>query len=121
MGFALMRRGALGLGAAMALAGAALAAGPYDGEWDVDVIVESGECETGYQLPIKVSNGAVSYNGQVSTQAKGAISGGGKVTVHFVHDKNEVSGTGQLTARSGTGKWTSKTLKCTGRWQASKR
>lgn len=117
----MIRKSALGIGAAMAISGAAFAGNPYDGEWDVGVVVESGECETGYLLPIRVSNGNVSYNGQISTQAKGAISEGGKVSVHFVHDKDEVTGTGQLSGKSGAGKWTSKTLKYTGRWQANKR
>jgi len=103
------------------IAGAAGAAGRFDGEWDVGIVVESGDCDSGYLLPIKVSNGAVSYNGQISTTAKGTISDAGKVDVKFVHDKDEVTASGQISGTLGRGKWTSATLHCTGRWEANKR
>jgi hypothetical protein len=99
----------------------ATAATSYDGEWDVGVVVDRGECKTGYLLPIRVQNGKVSYNGEISTSAKGSITASGAVNVSFTHDQDEVTATGQLRGNAGGGKWTSKTLHCEGRWKADKR
>lgn len=117
-------RAALGrAGLASALlggAGLAFAATPYDGVWEVSIIVESGGCDQGYMVPLQVSDGRVSYAGTFTATASGAVNARGTLSLRFTHDANTVAGTGTLAGRDGAGNWTSETLKCTGRWIARK-
>src|SRR5690606_24944987 len=97
--------------------GSALAA-PFDGKWAVQVIVKSGNCETGYLLPIRVADGRVSYSGQIRTTATGQVSDAGQAAVRFVHGRDVVDAAGVVQGKRGSGRWGSATLGCTGTWIA---
>ncbi|MFO1183245.1 MAG: hypothetical protein U1E56_00495 [Bauldia sp.] len=108
-------------GAALAFGGvSAIAATPYDGVWEVSIIVDAGTCDQGYLVPIEVNDGKVKYAGKVNSTASGAVTARGAVNIRFAHESDIVVGTGTLAGKDGGGNWTSDTLKCSGRWIARK-
>jgi hypothetical protein len=122
-GVLLMRVMALMLVSAAALAttGNAASAGQhFTGSWNVEVLSESGTCNSTYRFPVVVQGGLVRYGGAdgfgvATVTAKGTVRGSlqrGPVQANLV---------GRLTGRSGSGTWASSgNLTCSGRWRAQR-
>lgn len=106
--------------AMMSASTASLAAASFDGKWSVQVTAEGGECAAGYTVPIRVSNGQVSYSGPFDAQAKGKVNPNGALRVSFAHRKDVVDVRGSLNDRIGHGSWSSPTKNCEGTWIARK-
>jgi hypothetical protein len=108
--------------AGLALPHAAQAA-VRDGNWSVLVITERGECDRGYRYEVKVENGHISYNGNAGINLAGTVSADGATRVSIKAGENGASGTGHLSARSGTGVWhgIGASGTCAGRWKAELR
>jgi hypothetical protein len=111
------------------LAGTALgtrqtpAASAYDGQWSVLIITEAGTCDRAYRYPVRVTNGVLKYEGEAGVEISGRVDASGKINATVQRGEQSASGSGRLSASSGTGKWTGKssTTACTGRWEAEKR
>ncbi len=115
-----MRR-RLALGLALSLtAGPALAAGPHDGQWEVEVVVQRGACDQGFVFPIQVDDGAIRYAGEIDITATGKVGRDGRLNVRFTRQAESVSVSGRLSGGSGGGVWTAPSRDCAGRWQARK-
>lgn len=104
------------LGAAI-LPNASLAAKPFDGEWSVRIVAQSGEC-SGYTVPIEVSGGRVSYSGFFNATASGSIKPDGVLRVRFAHEDEVVNASGSVRGVAGSGRWSSPTKGCAGTWTA---
>jgi hypothetical protein len=113
---------AAGVAAAIALAGAAHAAPSHDGNWNVTIITEAGNCDAAYSYPVKVSGGVVSYNGDGSFEISGKVADAGAVSVSIARGEQHANASGKLSGASGEGKWSGKSssTNCSGRWEASK-
>ena len=96
------------------------AAAPFDGQWSVRITAEDGKCAAGYTVPIRVSDGRVSYTGPFNAVANGKISGNGRLRVSFAHRKDVVNVQGSVKGRVGQGRWLSPTKDCGGTWVARK-
>ena len=111
---------AFALGLATIPAQTSFAATPFDGQWSVRITAESGQCPAGYTVPIRVSNGRVSYSGPFNAKANGKIGANGALQVSFAHSKDVVNARGSVTGRVGRGSWKSPTKNCRGTWVARK-
>lgn len=117
-----LMRAALGGAFVFAAAGTASAATPYDGNWSVLIITQSGNCDAGYRYPLKIDNGKVVYAGASGFAVSGKVGSGGAVNVSISRGDNKASGSGKLTANGGSGKWSggSASSACSGRWEAER-
>ncbi|CCE05026.1 conserved exported hypothetical protein [Bradyrhizobium sp. STM 3843] len=93
----------------------ALAQTPYDGQWQVTIVTNSGSCEPSASSTLTVADGKISAPG---ANVSGSIGREGLVKVSI----NGAYANGQLSGNSGSGKWNgaSAGIPCSGRWQASR-
>jgi hypothetical protein len=104
--------------AALAFAPLARAA-VHDGVWSV----EKGACDRGYRYEVKVINGHISYNGDSGINLAGTVSSDGATRVSISAGDKGATGTGYLSARTGSGIWhgIGASGNCAGRWEAELR
>ncbi|MGD9838401.1 MAG: hypothetical protein AB7F72_03280 [Afipia sp.] len=120
--FALAAFAAAMLTAAVMLATAARAGSAFDGAWRVTIITQSGNCDPAYSYPVKVEGGRVSYSGDGSFDISGHVGDAGAVSVTIARGDQKASGSGKLSANSGSGQWSGKSAStsCSGRWEATR-
>jgi hypothetical protein len=104
--------------AAVGAATSSKASSAYDGKWSVTIRASGSDCRT-TQVPLKIENGAVGYNGYVPVSVSGSVGGNGAVTVSIVGGGQQANGSGQLFGNSGSGTW--RGGNCSGTWSASRR
>ena len=97
----------------------AAAATSSDGKWAVTVITEQGPCEV-YRWEFGIRDGRVTDTGDAAAKASGNVSGSGAVNVKFTRGSDQLSATGALSGQNGSGRWSSPSRKCSGRWSAEK-
>ena len=106
--------------ALMARPQAALSAG-HDGSWSVLIITEKGDCDRAYRDALRVADGRVRYAGNASVNMDGTVAPSGAVQVSIKVGDKGASGTGHLSASSGTGTWRGiGSSACSGRWEAER-
>ena len=117
----LMAAAAFGFGL-VATPPAAVAA-THDGNWSVLIITEKGTCDPAYRYSVGVANGQVRYQGDAAVNFNGTVSPNGAVKVDIRLGEQGASGTGRLSATTGTGTWhgIGGTGECAGRWEAERR
>jgi len=103
-------------GAGLAMPGAA--ATSFDGSWSVSIVARSGECRAPATVPIRVTEGRVSYAGAFRARANGAVDESGRLAIRFSHKDRIVAASGSLEGGRGSGRWTSPTEECSGTWTA---
>lgn len=120
--FAVAAFAAAALTAAVVLSGAARAGSSFDGSWKVTIITQSGNCDPAYSYPVKVEGGRVSYSGDGSFDISGHVGDAGAVNVTIARGDQKASGSGKLSANSGSGQWSGKSssMTCSGRWEATR-
>lgn len=120
--FALVAVAAAALAGTVALSGSAGAGGSFDGAWRVTIITQSGNCDPAYSYPVKVESGRVSYSGDGDFDISGHVGDAGAVNVTIARGDQKASGSGRLSANSGSGQWSGKSSStaCSGRWEATR-
>jgi hypothetical protein len=105
---------------AATLATSALAASvpPYDGMWSVSIVTEQGICSNGFKYSINIKDSTLSNGGDAPVMISGTVTGLGSLSVAIVQGYNSATGSGQLSARNGNGKW--KAASCSGYWTAER-
>ena len=101
---------------------AAYAAG-YDGNWNVLIITEKGDCDQAYRYSVSVENGRLKYQGEAAVNIAGTVADNGVVKVTLKLGDKGASGNGRLAANAGTGIWrgVGSSSACAGRWEAERR
>ncbi len=86
----------------------------YDGNWNVTIYTNNGNCEPSYRYPVTISNGRVS----TPQGDSGSVNSSGIVKVSI----NGAFANGVMNGSTGSGKWNgaSSGVACSGRWEASK-
>jgi hypothetical protein len=116
------------LTAAALLAATAVAVAPtstsanasYDGVWSVLIVTQKGSCDRAYRYPVKITNGAVGYNGEATAfTVSGKVEPTGAVKVSVARGSQRADGAGRLSATTGNGLWTGG--ECAGTWTAERR
>jgi len=94
----------------------------FDGSWIVQIVMDRGNCDPISQLTIDIRGGALQYVSDSAVSVHGQVIGDGQVRVHLTHGSHKATGTGRLSASSGTGTWhgTGLASSCVGRWSAER-
>lgn len=104
----------------LSVAASAKDAPGFNGPWSVELVTESGLCESRARYAVSVQDGAVRL---AAASGKATLSGrvGGDGTVGLSVSNGTASGavTGRLQARTGGGTWKVSAL-CSGRWTATR-
>ena len=115
----IVRASILAFATAAASGSSAVAQTAYDGRWSIFIVTTRGACET-YNFPAEIINGTVTFPGIV--HANGRVSGRGAVRVFVSAGGRSASGSGRLSAYSGSGGWAggSSEGRCSGYWTAQR-
>jgi len=94
----------------------------FDGAWSVQITMDRGNCDPINRLNVDIRHGAMEYAGDSAVSIQGQVVNGGEVRVRLTHGDHRVSGSGRLSASSGTGTWhgTGLASSCAGRWSAER-
>ena len=95
----------------------------FDGNWSVLIVTQSGPCDRAYRYGLSIRNGAVFYEGSLSVNLNGRVSGNGNVSVRVSAGSQGASGRGRLSRNSGSGSWRGigSAGSCSGTWTADRR
>ena len=98
----------------------AMAAGSFDGSWDLVFVTRAGACDPTYDFTVNITNGIVTHPNLVRFRGRVAPSGSVRASV-AVQDKF-ASGSGRLSRVSGRGTWSgySGDSRCSGYWTAQR-
>ena len=91
----------------------------YDGLWSVVIVTEQGLCDRAYRAPIRISKGHLANASNGIYTITGKVGKNGAVTVMVSQGDKSATGTGRLSAKSGSGSWSGGP--CAGTWQAERR
>ena len=96
---------------------------PYDGNWSVLIVTNTGPCDRGYRYRLSIQNGSVIYEGSASVNVSGRVGKGGFVNVRVRAGSQGASGSGRLSRTAGGGQWrgTGSMVSCAGTWSAERR
>jgi len=96
---------------------------PYDGNWSVLIVTNSGPCDRGYRYGLAIRGGRVFYEGSLAVNVAGQVSGNGFVTVRVSAGSQGATGTGRLSRDYGSGSWRGlgSSGSCSGTWTAERR
>jgi hypothetical protein len=100
----------------------AQARGPYDGNWSVLIVTDSGTCDRAYRYALKIADGRVFYD-DPSFNVSGHVDARGNVSVGVSAGGQSANGSGHLSGNYGDGRWSgrSSTSACSGHWEAERR
>jgi hypothetical protein len=117
----------LGAGVALlasaSMPGPAAARTPFDGQWSVLIVTNSGPCDRAYRYGLAIQNGDVFYQGSASVNVAGSVAKNGLVKVRVWAGQQGASGLGRLSRTDGSGTWhgTGSMGTCSGVWTAERR
>jgi hypothetical protein len=102
------------------LASPAGARSPYDGQWDITFVTQSGDCNPVYTYSILIENGVISSPAVQSFS--GNVTNAGIVHAAVAVQEKRASGSGKLTSVVGRGTWKgySGDQRCAGAWTAQR-
>jgi hypothetical protein len=113
---------ALGSAAALAALPGAKAEPNYDGLWSVVIVTKSGQCDTAYRYPIRITNGNLGNAGSSPIAIRGKVGKNGTVVVSVSAGDKSAVGKGRLAGASGAGSWSGNgNGACSGIWEAERR
>ena len=109
----------VGITAVLATGTAAQAQSTFDGLWSVQIVSQAGPCGRGYvSYPVRIVQGTVQNAGSMSFDVSGQVDRRGAVRVSLSGAGHTASGAGRLSPSSGSGRWSSPTIGCSGFWIA---
>ena len=111
------------LAAALLTPGPAAARTPYDGNWSVLIVTNSGPCDRAYRYGLSIRDGSVFYEGSAAVNVAGRVGRNGMVNVRVWVGQQGASGVGRLSRNAGGGEWrgTGSMGSCAGVWSAERR
>jgi hypothetical protein len=98
-------------GSALPLSSVGQVRSPFDGRWRVEARAQTSKCSARHTVAIQVANGQIrgTFFGFI---ARGGVDRNGKVILRI----DGVRATGALAAKTGRGRWRSRS--CNGTWTA---
>ncbi|WP_336492376.1 hypothetical protein [Methylobacterium nigriterrae] len=91
----------------------------FNGSWTVELVTESGLCDSRYSYSLAVQEGQVRLKLAVdgTTRITGRVGQDGTVGLNVSNGSTNGAASGRLQAQSGAGTWKVSSL-CSGRWTA---
>jgi hypothetical protein len=113
---------ALLLGGVLWAVPTATARTPFDGNWSVLIVTDSGNCDRAYRYALHINDGNITYPDS-TINISGHLNASGRVHVNVRAGEQYASGSGQISGDSGSGDWSghSSTSRCSGHWEAQRR
>ncbi len=93
------------------------AAASFDGQWNVQIASSNSVCPNGATVSIGINNGRIESNNAMVT-ASGHVADAGIINVTLTSGIKRATGSGHLTATSGSGTWHG--AMCSGTWTAQR-
>ena len=93
------------------------AAATFDGAWNVQIASTNSACPSGTSVAIGINNGQVASTNAMVT-ASGRVADAGNIVVTLTSGIKRATGSGHLTATSGSGTW--RGALCAGTWTAQR-
>ena len=111
------------LAAALLTPEPAAARTPYDGNWSVLIVTNSGPCDRAYRYGLSIRDGSVFYEGSAAVNVAGRVGRNGMVNVRVWVRQQGASGVGRLSRNAGGGEWRGigSMGSCAGVWSAERR
>ncbi|GBU16604.1 MULTISPECIES: hypothetical protein [Methylobacterium] len=107
----------LASGPAVEKAGAAEAGG-FNGTWSVELVTDSGLCDSRYRYSVAVNEGSVQLvSASDGARMSGRVGSDGTVGLSVSNGTASGAVSGRLLAQTGSGTWKVSAL-CSGRWTA---
>lgn len=102
------------------LAAACEARSPYDGQWGITFVTQSGDCNPIYNYSVIIENGVITSPGVEAF--RGNVTSSGAVRAFVAVQDKRASGSGKLTGVRGRGTWigNSGNQRCAGSWTAER-
>ena len=99
--------------------GQARAAMPFDGNWTVSIVTQSGSCDRSYTFPVSIIDGR--FDG-ANGALLGTVNAKGGVNVMLGGGDRRGTASGRLTGNAGAGRWSGNATgaSCSGRWTATR-
>ena len=96
---------------------------PYDGNWSVLIVTNTGPCDRAYRYGLRIDNGSVIYEGSAPVNVAGRVGKNGAVNVRVWAGQQGASGSGRLSRAAGGGVWRGigSMGTCAGSWSAERR
>ena len=96
---------------------------PYDGNWSVLIVTDTGPCDRAYRYGLSIRDGSVMYEGSAAVNVAGRVARNGVVNVQVWAGRQGASGFGRLSRNAGGGEWrgTGSMGSCAGIWSAERR
>ncbi|MDR7038685.1 MULTISPECIES: hypothetical protein [Methylobacterium] len=91
--------------------------GNFNGTWSVELVTESGLCDSRYSYAVAVQEGQVRLVSGGGARMSGHVGPDGTVGLSVSNGTASGNVSGRLQARSGGGTWKVSAL-CSGRWTA---
>jgi hypothetical protein len=100
------------------LATAVEARTPYDGQWNIIFVTQSGNCNPSYDYSVNIENGVITS--PVVQTFRGNVTSSGAVRASVNVQEKHATGIGKLKGVLGRGTWTgwSGDQRCVGSWTA---
>ncbi|MGH6836928.1 MAG: hypothetical protein ACREC9_15640 [Methylocella sp.] len=93
----------------------------HDGTYAVNIVTRQGSCARTFHTRILVSGGRVTSAGATPMNVSGHINPHGNVHLTFNCFRQVATATGRLARGTGSGTWSSTTMRCAGSWRATRR
>jgi hypothetical protein len=96
---------------------------PYDGNWSVLIVTDTGPCDRAYRYGLSIRDGSVMYEGSAAVNVAGRVGKNGVVNVRVWAGRQGADGSGRLLRTTGGGEWrgTGSMGSCAGSWSAERR
>ena len=96
---------------------------PYDGNWSVLIVTDTGPCDRAYRYGLAIRDGSVFYEGSAAVNVAGRVSDNGAVQVRVWAGSQGARGAGRMSRNSGSGYWrgVGSMGTCSGTWSADRR
>ena len=96
---------------------------PYDGNWSVLIVTNTGPCDRAYRYGLRIDDGSVIYEGSAPVNVAGRVNKNGVVNVRVWAGQQGASGSGRLSRTAGGGEWRGigSMGTCAGSWSAERR
>jgi hypothetical protein len=95
---------------------ASASAREFDGIWSVSIVGDDANCPA-QTIPVRVSDGTVSFSGFGAT-ASGAVSASGAIRLKISLSQQVVRINGKAHGRVASGSWRTAPAGCEGHWKA---
>lgn len=112
-----------GLSSPLVLSAAAREGGNFNGTWSVELVTESGLCDSRYSYSVSVLEGQVNLISTASAgraTMTGRVGSDGSVGLNVSNGSASGAASGRLQAQTGSGTWKVSSF-CSGRWTAKRR